>query len=323
MQQPTKFSDYFALLGVTKETSSDDIRKAFTSKALQYHPDKADPENREQYSKIYQDLKDAYKILTDPRTRQQYIDAQSATIIELREAPRDVGYATPPTPYDRDAFMNDFNTKRHNGADLSFEDKPQAAVTTNDFESYIKSRDQQIAAIEQERPASLYGVGQEFNSNLFNRSFDLAKERAKLSGGLQEYVGDPRSMFSGGALEETDVLGGIDMINGYSFEGRNLDSLYGESFDSKVAVEDIANMDGTIPYWQESKLSWDDIQKRTAEIEQDRVRLATLQGDQFKVERTEIERMYADLFAPLNVLPEGIESQKVTEKQQTEGETRA
>ena len=46
-------ADYYKLLGVSKDASEKEIKKAFRKLAVQYHPDKnPDPEAREKFEKI-------------------------------------------------------------------------------------------------------------------------------------------------------------------------------------------------------------------------------------------------------------------------------
>lgn len=45
--------DYYDILGVPRDASEKDIKKAFRKLAIQYHPDKnPDPEARDQFEKI-------------------------------------------------------------------------------------------------------------------------------------------------------------------------------------------------------------------------------------------------------------------------------
>lgn len=61
--------DYYKTLGVTKEASADEIKKAYRKLALKYHPDRnPGKESEEKFKKI----SEAYAVLSDAEKRQQY-----------------------------------------------------------------------------------------------------------------------------------------------------------------------------------------------------------------------------------------------------------
>jgi curved DNA-binding protein len=62
--------DYYEVLGVKKDCSTQDIKKAYRKLAMQYHPDrnKGDKEAEEKFKKI----SEAYAVLSDPEKRKQY-----------------------------------------------------------------------------------------------------------------------------------------------------------------------------------------------------------------------------------------------------------
>uniref|UniRef100_A0ACD5VCT7 Uncharacterized protein n=2 Tax=Avena sativa TaxID=4498 RepID=A0ACD5VCT7_AVESA len=62
--------DYYKILGVPKDASQDDIKKAFHSLAKKHHPDT----NRGNTAakRTFQEVRDAYETLRDPSKRQQY-----------------------------------------------------------------------------------------------------------------------------------------------------------------------------------------------------------------------------------------------------------
>ena len=63
-------ADYYELLGIDRNTSSGDIKKAYRKLALKYHPDKnsGDKEAEEKFKEISH----AYEILSDPQKKAQY-----------------------------------------------------------------------------------------------------------------------------------------------------------------------------------------------------------------------------------------------------------
>ncbi len=62
--------DYYEVLGVTKDSSADEIKKAYRKKALQYHPDK-NPGDKEAEEK-FKEAAEAYEVLSNPEKKQRY-----------------------------------------------------------------------------------------------------------------------------------------------------------------------------------------------------------------------------------------------------------
>lgn len=64
-----KYKDYYEILGVKRDASEDDIKKAYRKLARKYHPDVSkDPAGEEKFK----DVSEAYKTLKDPEARAAY-----------------------------------------------------------------------------------------------------------------------------------------------------------------------------------------------------------------------------------------------------------
>ncbi|HEY9858644.1 MAG TPA: DnaJ C-terminal domain-containing protein, partial [Candidatus Obscuribacterales bacterium] len=66
----TDYKDYYAVLGVNKTATADDIKKAFRKLARKYHPD-VNPNNQEAEAR-FKEVNEAYEVLSDPEKRQKY-----------------------------------------------------------------------------------------------------------------------------------------------------------------------------------------------------------------------------------------------------------
>ena len=63
--------NYYQILDVEPDASSDDVRKAFRRLALQYHPDR-NPGNIVEAEKKFKELNEAYQVLGYAETRSRY-----------------------------------------------------------------------------------------------------------------------------------------------------------------------------------------------------------------------------------------------------------
>ncbi len=117
--------DYYEVLGVKRDASADDLKKAFRHLARKYHPDlnKGSKEAEEKFKEI----NEAYQVLSDPQKKAQYDQVGHAEF-----KPGDFAGYRPPSYEDlfRDSGLGDiFNafsggsrrTRQRAGADLRYD----------------------------------------------------------------------------------------------------------------------------------------------------------------------------------------------------------
>jgi molecular chaperone DnaJ len=66
----TKKRDYYEVLGVNRDASEEDIKKAYRKLAMKYHPDR-NPDSKESEEK-FKEAKEAYEVLTEAEKRRAY-----------------------------------------------------------------------------------------------------------------------------------------------------------------------------------------------------------------------------------------------------------
>jgi DnaJ-class molecular chaperone len=65
------FSDYYAVLGVGKKSTEDEIKKAYRKLAMKWHPDK-NPDNQAAAEEKFKEVTEAYEVLSDKQKRDVY-----------------------------------------------------------------------------------------------------------------------------------------------------------------------------------------------------------------------------------------------------------
>ncbi len=65
-----EFKDYYAILGVPRTASEDELKKAYRQLARKYHPDVAT--DKRQAEEKFKEINEAYQVLGDPENRRKY-----------------------------------------------------------------------------------------------------------------------------------------------------------------------------------------------------------------------------------------------------------
>ena len=65
-----EYKDYYKILGVSKNASQDEIKKAYRKLAVKYHPDKTQGDKKSEDR--FKEIGEAYEVLKDPEKRKKY-----------------------------------------------------------------------------------------------------------------------------------------------------------------------------------------------------------------------------------------------------------
>ncbi|XP_031817421.1 dnaJ homolog subfamily C member 11 [Sarcophilus harrisii] len=90
--------DYYSLLNVRREASSEELKAAYRRLCMLYHPDKhRDPELKSQAEQLFNLVHQAYEVLSDPQTRAIYdiygrkgLEMEGWEIVERRRTPAEI-----------------------------------------------------------------------------------------------------------------------------------------------------------------------------------------------------------------------------------------
>ena len=63
--------DYYEILGVPRDATQEEIKKAYKKLAKKWHPD-LNPQNRKEAEERFKEITEAYQVLSDPEKRAQY-----------------------------------------------------------------------------------------------------------------------------------------------------------------------------------------------------------------------------------------------------------
>ena len=85
--------DYYAILGVSKDASEEEIKKKYRSEAMKWHPDRwatGTAEEKKIAEDKFKDLSEAYEVLSDPQKRAEYDNPNSGFQFQGGIDPMDV-----------------------------------------------------------------------------------------------------------------------------------------------------------------------------------------------------------------------------------------
>jgi len=64
--------DYYEILGVEKQATKDEVKRAYRNLALKHHPDRVAADKKKQAEEEFKEISEAYAVLSDDQKRKQY-----------------------------------------------------------------------------------------------------------------------------------------------------------------------------------------------------------------------------------------------------------
>ncbi|MBU0650221.1 DnaJ domain-containing protein [Patescibacteria group bacterium] len=64
--------DYYDILGVAKNASDEELKKAYRKLALEHHPDMVKDSDKKSHEERFKEINEAYQVLSDPQKRKMY-----------------------------------------------------------------------------------------------------------------------------------------------------------------------------------------------------------------------------------------------------------
>lgn len=83
--------DYYEVLGISRDASDEEIKKAYRKLAFQYHPDRNKDKGAEEK---FKEINEAYEVLSDPQKRANYDRFGQADISEFGTGFEDFGFGS-------------------------------------------------------------------------------------------------------------------------------------------------------------------------------------------------------------------------------------
>ena len=64
--------DFYKVLGCAKQATAEELKKAYRKLALKWHPDRCAPEKKDEAQAKFQEIGEAFEVLSDPEKRKIY-----------------------------------------------------------------------------------------------------------------------------------------------------------------------------------------------------------------------------------------------------------
>jgi len=236
--ETTDQMDYYAILGIKRDSSGIDIKRAYQKKLKKFHPDKTKPtkENKLKYKLI----REAGDILTNIQKRKAYdiqfkINKDNQNFLSQKESFNEFIRLQEKNMTDDDrkiAKLNFdksiFHMNNQHGSDIDM--KPLSSLECNRrMEDIMLQREQEEFDINQDNIFE----GRNFNSSEFNNIFENKKQKTKKSDGIVLYKDKIQAYNSndneGVSLDDYNLLYSSDNYTGINESYSNYNNSFLET----------------------------------------------------------------------------------------------
>ena len=153
--------DFYEILGVKKDATKDEIRKAYKKLALKWHPDK-NPENKKEAEEKFKEIAEAYSVLSDPDKKKEYDNRDSIPNFENFKFTND--------DFDPFSMFNDFFKSDNDFANFDKFGFKHDNFDINKHHSNIQKEMEEFH--KKFADMHLRGFNRGFSSNMFSHGFD-------------------------------------------------------------------------------------------------------------------------------------------------------
>lgn len=131
---PVQFKDYYAILGVNRDTDQKEIKRAFRKKARESHPDvNRDDPNAEA---TFKDINEAYEVLSDTEKRAMY-DRYGADWQRYRDAGFDATSGPDPSAYQSAGDFEQWFTGSPGGGSFTYTTSSSSGTDNGGFSDFF------------------------------------------------------------------------------------------------------------------------------------------------------------------------------------------
>ena len=155
--------DFYEILGVKKDATKDEIKKAYRKLALKWHPDK-NPENKKEAEEKFKEIAEAYSVLSDPDKKKEYDNRDSIPNFENFKFTND--------DFDPFSMFNDFFKSDNDFANFNKFGFNHDNFDINKHHSNIQKEMEEFH--KKFADMHLRGFNRGFSSNMFSHGFDDA-----------------------------------------------------------------------------------------------------------------------------------------------------